>query len=408
MVRFMTAVLIAAGVALSLTLASSIDLKYDHGLPAAVEVATDVPPAAVKPVAKRSFADPRAEIAETSHDFGVVEPLRSQSYAFEIRNTGTAPLTLTKHDTGCKCLELVVADATIPPGSSGRVVALWQPQPSHDIFRKTARLTTNDPTNPTIDLTLRGKARVLLAADPPELVATRIRPNQSATIRTHIVSETWEAFEIDGIESSLAGADWQLTPADSGVLKQLNVKSGWQLAVTLPSDLDEGEFRETLHFTAKPLGDMPEELSQPLEREIPLTGNVLRRLAVYGKEINIWGTIEIGQIDPLVGYEASFVLKAYDDDPELRVTEIRAQPDFIEARIEPFDDGKTPGTYRMTVRIPPVPQSTPGVYQVENQGKLTIAFDHPRIEPLELGIDFYLTKLPGWKPGGSQVAMVRE
>ena len=116
------------------------------------------------------------------------------------------------------------------------------------------------------------------------------------------MSQVWNAFTLDDLKTSLPGLTWNLTPADPHELKLLKARSGWRLAVTFPADMPTGSFQETLSFTARPAATTPEvdasaSLYEPLTREIPLEGTVLRRLAVYGADIQPWGMIEAGTID---------------------------------------------------------------------------------------------------------------
>jgi hypothetical protein len=183
----------------------------------------------------------------------------------------------------------------------------------------------------------------------------------------------------------------------------MKMKSGWRLAVTLPGDLPEGVFRERVRIVARPSAATSTEA---VEREIPLEGKVLRRVAVYGDDIDIYGTIDAGAIDSRDGYERTFLLKVTDEEPKLRVARIETVPAFVEVRVDPYgvgdatdvrgptDDDTAParaaGLYRLHVRIPP--RNVPAAYQGDNRGKISISFDHPRIKPLELGLDFVVLK----------------
>jgi hypothetical protein len=341
---------------------------------------------------------PRVEIMERDFDFGAVEPLVAYEHSFTFRNSGTAPLLLKSRGSGCKCLKITVFNAEVAPGATGLVVVRWEPTPAQDIFLQRTTIETNDAQNPRIDLKLMGKARRLLAADPPTLAAPRIKPDQQAQVTTTIVSQVWDQFTIDAIESPLAGATWQLAPADSEQLARLKAKSGWNLVLTLPVDMPTGPFASQLQFMARPAplssNDTPAQAASgsAITRTIPVEGSVLRRLAVYGEGVTPAGTIEAGTIDPRAGYSGTYILRVNDDQPELKVTQITTEPALLEARLERYAESGASGIYRIFLHIRP--SDVAAVYQGENRGKLSITFDHPRIKSLDLGVEFVALGLP--------------
>jgi hypothetical protein len=117
-----------------------------------------------------------------------------------------------------------------------------------------------------------------------------------------------------------------------------------------------------------------------------IEGNVLGRLTVFGEDLEDNGTIDAGTINARAGYSGTLMIQVTDENPELGSIRIAAEPAFIEARVEPYDGGQKPGMYRLYVHIPPREDSA--VYQGEDRGSLTISFDHPRIKPLQLGVEF--------------------
>ncbi|MEX2317684.1 MAG: hypothetical protein WD669_11070 [Pirellulales bacterium] len=239
---------------------------------------------------------------------------------------------------------------------------------------------------------MKGKTQLELAAEPPIFEVPRAKPHQSTQVESKIVSQAWSAFTIDDIQSSLPGVSWKLEQLDTHVLKQMEVKSGWRMIVTLPAGMPEGNFNEHIRIVARPVVDrsildtQDPAIADPVEREIPLVGKVLRQLVVYGDDINVVGTIEAGTLPPRAAYVGQFTLRVNDDLPDLAVTDVVTAPEFIQASLEPYSESGTPGLYRLRVRIPA--DTPPAAYVGENLGKLTLTFDHPRIKSLELGVEF--------------------
>jgi hypothetical protein len=361
------------------------------------------PSTIVGPVATRrkdTQSVARAIIDVRGYDFGTVEPFRTYTHRFRIQNVGTAPLSLRCTETTSDNFIVDLDECVVPPGKEISILAAWNAQPSDEAFLAKAKIATNDPENPIIRLELLGRTRLLLAANPPSLTALRILPHESRKVETTIVSEHWDSFTIEEVRPSLPGATWVLKRLAPNELIDATAKSGWRLSVTLPPGLPEGTLSEGVTIVARSDRDSAstaELESAPVERVIPLIGKVVRRLSVYGKDINILGTIEAGTLDQNKGFGASYTVRVNDDDPNLKVIDTFATPPFIEVGFAPFRDTVKPGLYRLNVRIPP--NTNPAAYIGANQGKLTILFDHPRISELELGVEFVV--LGKAKPAGA-------
>jgi hypothetical protein len=384
--------------------AASSGVSAGHGAAARRSTAT-VPtagplPAARSGDAKRDAApSPRAVVESPEFDFGAVVPFRSYQHTFTVENSGTAPLTLISNGTTCSCLSIDIDPHTVDPGRTASVTVTWDARATDRDLNQQATIATNDAAHSTIEFSLRGKTRIVLAAEPPSLVAPRIRPAEKTSLETKIVSLEWNAFSLD-VRPSLAGVEWTLEPLEASDLAALKAKSGWRLAVTLPADLPSGALRERIHLTARriaseadPADEPDHALPQIVQSEIPLEGGVLGRLTVYGQHIDNRGHIKAGTLDARTGFNGVFTLRVNDRQPDLNVTGVTADPAFITARLEPYSKDGNPGFYRLHVEVPP--SDVPAAYVGEKHGQLTLLFDHPRITRLELGIEFVVMKSSG-------------
>lgn len=98
---------------------------------------------------------PRLVIESTIHQFGDVAPGTPLEYAFEIKNTGDAPLQILKVKPACGCTTSEY-DTTIAPGGTGHVaLAVKYTKHYKGSVAKSARVDTNDPLHPTMNLVLR-------------------------------------------------------------------------------------------------------------------------------------------------------------------------------------------------------------------------------------------------------------
>lgn len=327
---------------------------------------------------------PKLELNDTAIDFGLVEPKTSNRQVLDIRNQGEAPLIIKflgeQSDFSMEC-------APIPPGARGKLTLSWTPLSFFENYHGTVRLRTNDPTQPTPTLAVTGKALYAVAVDPPALLTGRMRPNQSHKTEIVISSQRWDTFSVAGITASMSGIDFELTPASEDVLSPLHAKSGWLLKAVLPRGLAPGVIDQSINLQVNPGAAE----AQPRPLEIPIQGQVLRRIAVYGEGIDSSGTISFGTVPVGHKYVRRFVVKVHDDDPRLHVSDLQTTPSFVTVRLIPY--GRESGIdnlYQLEVSLPATAPET--ICWGEQLGTVHFEFDHPRIKELTLGLDFILHK----------------
>ena len=94
---------------------------------------------------------------ETSHDFGTIkEAAGSVSYTFKIKNTGEAPLVLTRVIASCGCTTPEWTKEPIAPGKGGDIKITYNPKDRPGPFVKTISVYSNGKTGSFI-LTIRGE-----------------------------------------------------------------------------------------------------------------------------------------------------------------------------------------------------------------------------------------------------------
>ena len=110
---------------------------------------------------------PRLRFESQTHDFG---QLRSDqgtvTYRWVYYNDGDEPLRILGTRPSCGCTATVVEDSEIPPGGQGALEITFDPSAQRGTVRKTLAVTSSDPTDPHLLLTIRAKVEVVAPPEP--------------------------------------------------------------------------------------------------------------------------------------------------------------------------------------------------------------------------------------------------
>lgn len=94
---------------------------------------------------------------ETSHDFGQIKEADGKvSSTFVVKNTGDAPLVITRVIASCGCTTPEWTKEPIAPGQSGNIKITYDPKGRPGPFAKTISVYSNGKTGSFI-LTIRGE-----------------------------------------------------------------------------------------------------------------------------------------------------------------------------------------------------------------------------------------------------------
>ncbi len=235
---------------------------------------------------------PKAQVDSAVHDFGRMDPLTVREHVFVIRNVGDAPLELTEGPTTCKCTLASLGQRTVPPGGKAHVVVQWN-SGRDPAYAHSATIYTNDPLHKALQLSIKGTVATMFRAVPEQLVFSRVTPGDTPSATAVVYSQLWDDMELEPIEPSLDGMVVTISEVDTVEKDPLQARSARRITVTLPADLPEGYFATPLTIHGKPAGGTPE---QAADCELGIEGKVIRRLAVYGPEIDVNGTIDMGRV----------------------------------------------------------------------------------------------------------------
>lgn len=326
---------------------------------------------------------PQAVVDGPEFDFGIMDPLTVGTHVFIIRNAGPGPLDLRRGSTTCKCTLSELSDGVVPPGGQAQVRLEWNTGRSREFYSHAATIHTNDPLQPSIDLRVSGMVRVQFGATREQIVFPKQSAGESVKADTTVYSQVWNGFTFTKIDTSLSGMKVDVQPADAAELQELGARSGYRITLTSPDTLPTGNFADWLRLTA----EADDAQREPQTLELGVFGKVLRRLAVYGPDLQDDGVIRFGVLKPGQGAKQRLVMRVRDDEPKLPVRRITVRPDFVRVQVAPFDpSAENKGLYHLDVEVSPTAPA--GNWKLERHGELRIEFDHPRIAELVLELDF--------------------
>lgn len=100
------------------------------------------------------WAQPKIHVDRKLHDFGTVYPEQTLNRDFKITNVGDQPLEIAIERTTCGCTAAILSATRFLPGSSGIVSVTTTTRSAPGKREESAILTTNDPENPMVPLTV--------------------------------------------------------------------------------------------------------------------------------------------------------------------------------------------------------------------------------------------------------------
>ncbi len=331
---------------------------------------------------------PQARVDSPVHDFGRLDPLTTHEHVFVIRNVGDAPLGLTEGPTTCKCTLAKLHQQVVPPGEKTLVAVHWNTG-RDETYAHSATIYTNDPRNRALRLAIQGQVRTLFQCTPPRLILSRVEPGATPSATAIVYSQIWTEMELEPLAPSLPGMTCVVDELDPVQQEQLRARCGRRITITLPPDLPEGYFAAHLALRGRPLGGSAETSAAC---ELAVEGKVIRRLSVYGPEIDVHGTVDLGRVRQGSPSRVRLLLKLRDPVRDLPVTQTRTVPAFLQVRVEPHPHERSQelGLYYLHIEVPP--DAPPFHLPPTQRGGIHIEFDHPRCPSLDLPVD--LTVVP--------------
>lgn len=332
---------------------------------------------------RSSPGQPKATVDQPEYELGIVDSLDTYSHTFTIRNEGDCPLMVARGPATCKCTMTDLPKEPIPPGGEAELGVSYTNDGHTGPFTVHPIILTNDPDHPAIHLKVVGISRARLTTEPRQVTLTIQPPNYERTASALIYSQVWERFDLTSVKASLEGMTWRIEPATKEQLASFDARSGYKVEVTMPPDMIDGHFSQSIHFSAKPVGST----DAAREIQLELQGNVLGRVTIHGPKIDADRVLHLGAIAAAKAVRENLIMHVRQEPRALSVRETETSPAFVQARVAPFDRGLAKiGLYHIEVEIPA--GSPPCNYMGKQAGTIRLKTDHPKVPVIELKIEF--------------------
>ena len=245
---------------------------------------------------------PKAEVPETVFEFGNIEQGTSMSHVFKIRNVGQLPLRVEVKSTTCKCTVGDLSRNEIGPNEESDVLLEWVAKTGPGPFRHGAVLSTNDPTQSSIDLTVEGQVVESSAMTPSDLIFGTVRAGESPTASLYLMNFLDQSLEVTDYELSNEEVAKQLeisiVPVDLQELPSSDALSGLKVSAKFHSGKSVGPFSCWLTLTTN--------LKNAEKLTIPIAGNVVGDVSIFGPGWNAQtGLLRMGSFAGKEGKQAT-------------------------------------------------------------------------------------------------------
>lgn len=170
-------------------------------------------------------AQPKAELSETSHDFGQVREDMTLTHIFMVKNTGTENLQILDVDPDCACT-VANYDKVIPPGGTGNISLEIKPFSVVHAFKKKTYVRFNAPDQSSVNLVLTGNAQKSIEIEPSHIIRFRGDYRDTLTAEVKLTSYMTFPWEITRMQNSIPDKiDVNLKAEKPGKVYVLEVKN---------------------------------------------------------------------------------------------------------------------------------------------------------------------------------------
>ena len=226
------------------------------------------------------FPEPDMVLSERVYNAGKVKTGATVRYVFLIENKGRGELYLENVRPTCGCT-VAEYDKRIPPGGKGKIKALLNTTGFKGRINKTIEVTSNDPDEPFLILSLLATVYRVIDVLPNENVYFRTYRGESAVATRIIRRSDGKPFELKEIRTTLPELTIESAPPLGATASR-----EFKLKMTLDGSID----RDNIYGKVTVKTDTEES-----ETEIRIAGVILNDVSVKPKVLSMYsGRLKVG------------------------------------------------------------------------------------------------------------------
>lgn len=326
---------------------------------------------------------PKVEIiGGETYDFGTTEVGQKFDHVFEIKNVGTADLTLEKRPPSCStCTSFEIDKTVLKPNEIAKATVKWHIQAENPEFRQYAPFKSNDPDKPDVKMYVVGKVVKKIVMEPNPWNIGEVAEGQPKEFVATVTSATTDKLEVESIKTDNPKLTVTSAPMTAEKLAELKIKSGYYLKAVLDPEIPAGEFTDQVTVKLR--------TPDPLE----LTARAMARrsgpLQIFGPG---WHAermqLALAAFDPKQPLVTRLFLNTRGVDGELKFVKVECTDDRFSFELKPDEKFKgAKGDYRryeFFVKV--APRNTAAVYTALKPLKVDITTNQDKIKQINMKI----------------------
>ncbi|HSN69528.1 MAG TPA: DUF1573 domain-containing protein [Thermoanaerobaculia bacterium] len=285
-------------------------------------------------------AGPRLTLVDPLKDFGTVARGTKLEWDFTLKNTGDKPLEILSVQPTCGCT-VAEFDRAIQPGATGKVHAVVDTTQFSGPISKGITVTSNDPTQPAAQLTMRAIVKPYVDAYPAGFMRFMVLEGESASQTAILFTEEEAPFQIVDV----------VEPSEDVKVDVVKIEKPEEI-------IDKGrpkqaQYKINVTFTGneKNIGPIAQKLkivtnsAHAPEYTLNLSGLVRPGYLVNPGALNFG---EVSSSDPAATRTITVRTNRTATADQFKVTKVESSNAAVSAEAKP---GTAPGVYDVTVKV---------------------------------------------------------
>lgn len=187
---------------------------------------------------------PIIHFPEPVFDFGSVYQGEDVTHAFKFQNIGDDTLKLSQVRASCGCSKAEASTKEIAPGEFGQIEVTFRTAGYTEEQTKTIEVYSNDPLNPNVELTLKGKIKLEVEIKPTTLMFETVSKHASVTKQFEIIQRSEHELLIDKVTTTQ-----KYLRIDSIEKKESKGKNIYVVSVTLNKNVPLGYLSDVIEIS---------------------------------------------------------------------------------------------------------------------------------------------------------------